>query len=390
MFLRIACILLILVTLVSARVITWTAYSEESQTAADEEAIAGVARQISAKVDASTAVVRSEHESGDKSKSSKSIQVKNSIRSDIFLKGVRLQKLSKNGKKFGATATLDLDELTSSYRFNLETIQREVADIEASTQKAIETKLYAEAGRLLSEIPHKAEQYQVILDDMSVYVPLDNSMRLRTNATALQQALVKELLDLKIQVVNEMPFTVKVTKGDSAVDHFPLLAEHNGKPVAKAITGSDGTANFDISPKDLLNTPHELSIFPELSLGLRNAATIQAVKLRYQMSVPECKVNLSCKFAPTPCTAVLNKLTDTFGQVVQSSLATVTTVKIKATPSRSLKNLTSYNILLTLEHGDIRCQWSGTGTGRTIEEASTAAIKKMDTGSCLQTLGLCQ
>ena len=390
MFLRIASILLILVPLASARVITWTAYSEESQATADEEAIAGVARQISAKVDASTTVARSEHESGDQSKSSKSIQVKNSVRSDIFLKGVQLQKLSKNGKKFGATATLDLDELTSSYRFNMETIQREVANIEASTQKAIESKLYAEAGRLLGEIPHKAEQYQVILDEMSVYVPLDNSMRLKTNATALQQALVKELRDLKIQVDNEVPFTVKVTKGDSAIAHFPLLAEHNGKPVAKAITGSDGTANFDISPKDLLNTPHELSIFPELSLGLRNAATIQAVKLRYQKSIPECKVNLSCKFAPTPCTAVLNKLTDTFGQVVQSSLATITTVKIKATPSRSLKNLTSYNILLTLEHGDIRCQWSGTGTGRTIEEASTAAIKKMDTGSCLQTLGLCQ
>ena len=38
MFLRIASILLILVPLASARVITWTAYSEESQAAADEEA----------------------------------------------------------------------------------------------------------------------------------------------------------------------------------------------------------------------------------------------------------------------------------------------------------------------------------------------------------------
>ncbi len=390
MFLRIACILLILVSLTSARVITWTAYSAESQTAADEEAIAGVARQISAKVDASTTVARSEHESGDKSKSNKSIQVKNSVRSEIFLKGVRLQKLPKNGKKFGATATLDLNELTSSYRFNLETIQREVTDIEARTQKATESKLYAEAGQLLSEIPHKAEQYQVILDEMSLYVPLDNSMRLKTNATDLQGALVKELRDLKIQVLNEIPFAVKVTKGDSAVAHFSLLAEHNGKPVAKAITDSSGSAIFDIPPKELLRTPHELFIFPELSLGLRNAAAIQAVKLRYQMSVPECKVNLSCNFAPAACTTVLAKLSDTFGQMVQSTQSTVTTVQIQATPSRSLKNLTSYNVSLTLEHGDTRCQWASTGTGRTEEEASAAAIKKMDTDSCLQTLGLCQ
>ena len=390
MFLRIACLLLILASLTSARVITWTAYSEESQTAADEEAIAGVARQISAKVDASTTVARSEHESGDKSKSSKSIQVRNSVRSDIFLKGVRLQKLSKNGKKFGATATLDLDELTSSYRFNMETIQKDVADIEANTQKAIESKLYAEAGRLLSEIPHKAEQYQVILDEMSAYVPLDNSMRLTTNATTLQQALIRELRDVKIQVVNETPFTVKVTKGESAVAHFPLLAEHNGKPVAMAVTDSSGTANFDISQKELLSTPHELSIFPELSLGLRNAASIQAIRLRYQMSIPECKVNLSCNVAPASCAAVLAKLSDTFGQVVQSTQATITTVQIYATPSRTLKNLTSYDISLTLKHDDKHCQWVGTGTGRTKEEASTAAIKKMDTGSCLQTLGLCQ
>ena len=389
MFLRFANILLILVSLASARVITWTAYSEVSQTAADEEAIAGVARQISAKVDASTTVSRSEKVSGDSTTSNKSIQVKNSVRSDIFLKGIRLQKLPKNGKKFGTSATLDLDELTSNYRFNLETIQKEVSDIEVQAQNAINAKLYGEAERLLNEIPLKTTKYQAILDEMSVYVPLDNSMRIKTNDIAIRNHLTSELQGLKIQAVDESSLSVKVVKNGIAIPHFPLLAEHNGKSVASATTDSNGIANFTITAKELQKLPHELSIIPKLSLNLRNAASIQAITLHYSMNIPECKLNMTCSSTPNTCTAILSKLSDSFGQVIQSSQGTPAIAKIQATPIRALKNLTSYNVTLTLEHGDSHCQWAGSGTGRTEEEAAAAAVKKMDLGGCLATLKLC-
>ena len=390
MFLRITSVLLILVSLATARVVTWTAYSEVSQTVADEEAIAGVARQISAKVDASTTVSRSEQDSGDRSTASKSIRVNNSVRSDIFLKGVKLQKLPKKGKKFGASASLDLDELTANYRFNLETIQKEVTDIETRAKKAIGEKLYVQAENLLNEIPHKAAKHQAILDEMSIYVPLDNSMRLATSSTALRDSLVSILRGLKILVVTESSLTVKVTKGGTAIPHFPLFAEHNGKPVASATTDSNGIASFHIPPKELQKPPHELSIIPGLSLNLRSATGIQTITLRYPMDIPECKVNLECKVSPMACNATLTKLSDAFGQVVQSTRATITTVQVQANPTRTLKNLTSYEVTLSLNHADKQCQWTGTGTGRNKEEAVVSAIKKMDTGSCLQTLDICQ
>ena len=206
MFFRLACFLLFLVVLAPARIITWTAYSEESQAAADNEAIAGVAKQISSQIDASTTVARSERESCDRTETNKSIQVKNSVHSDIFLKGIKLQKLPKDGKKFGTTATLDLDELTSSYRFKLETIRQKIEETESRAQKAIESGLYSEAARLLNEIPGIARPYDSILEEMSVYIPLDNSMRLTTNAATIREHLLRELRDIKIQAVAESSF----------------------------------------------------------------------------------------------------------------------------------------------------------------------------------------
>ena len=41
---KVTIVLLVLVGLLSARVVSWTAYSTESQADADEEAIAGVAK----------------------------------------------------------------------------------------------------------------------------------------------------------------------------------------------------------------------------------------------------------------------------------------------------------------------------------------------------------
>lgn len=390
MLFRLACYLLVLVPFCTARVITWTAYSKDSQAAADEEAIAGIAKQISAQVDASTTVAHNERDVGALSETSKSIQTQNSIRSEVFLKGIRLQMLPKKGKNFGTTATLDLDELTSNYRFELESIQREVSDIELHVQKDLDAQFYAEANRLLSEIPHKKRQYRAILDEMSIYTTLDNSMRLKSNSTLLEESLIRELRELKIQVVDEKSFTIKVKKNEIAVPHFILTAEHNGKPIAKVSTDSNGIAIFEISPQDLISSPHELVVISELPLNLRNAAAIQPITLHYQINFPRCKLNISCKATPTTCAAIFDKISDTFGQIEHSTQSSITFVQVQATPMRSLKNLTSYNTSLTLSHKEKHCQWTNVGTGRTEEEATAAAIKTMNMDACLQTLDLCQ
>ena len=59
-------------------------------------------------------------------------------------------------------------------------------------------RVYVQAENLLNEIPHKAAKHQAILDEMSIYVPLDNSMRLATSSTTLRDSLVSILRGLKI------------------------------------------------------------------------------------------------------------------------------------------------------------------------------------------------
>ena len=123
---------------------------------------------------------------------------------------------------------------------------------------------------------------------------------------------------------------------------------------------------------------------------MRKAAGIQTVLLPYKMDSPECKVNLVCDFASPVCNAITSKLSDSFGQVVQTTQATALVAKIQTKQTRALKNLISYSVTLSLTHNGNQCSWTGTGAGRTEDEASAATIKKMDMAPCLQTLGLCQ
>ena len=204
MFPKVLLIFFAFAVAVSAKVISWTGYSEESQEAATEAARAGVAKQISVHIDASTSVTHSEitPDNGN-SEIEKKIKSQNFSRSDLLLNGIRIQVLPKNGKRFGATATLDLDVLVSKYRFKLETLQRTINETETKARQALAEQRFVETDRQLATIPGIVKSQEPILEEMSLYTPLDNSMRLKTESAAIQQALTLALRQLQISVSKE-------------------------------------------------------------------------------------------------------------------------------------------------------------------------------------------
>jgi hypothetical protein len=263
MFPKVLLIFFVFAIAVSAKVISWTGYSEESQEAATEAARAGVAKQISVHIDASTSVTHSETtpDNGN-SEIEKTIKSQNFSRSDLLLNGIRIQVLPKDGKRFGATATLDLDELVSKYRFKLETLQRTINETETKARQALAEQRFVETDRQLATIPGIVKSQEPILEEMSLYTPLDNSMRLKTESAAIQQALTLALRQLQISVSKEgnpqelgpkssFLLTVTVAGPKGPIPNFPLLIENGGKPLANAATDAQGAATFQIPASNL-------------------------------------------------------------------------------------------------------------------------------------------
>lgn len=390
---KVTIVLLVLVGLLSARVVSWTAYSTESQADADEEAIAGVAKQISSQI-VSTVIVR---QSEDQSDLKKSIDTKKSVHSDIFLKGIKIQRLPKSDNKFGSTASIDLDELTSKYRFKLQSIQAEVSKLEASARKALAERRYAEVARNLGNVPGLSNSYNVVLEEMSTYVPLDNSMRLNTESSTITDAMVNDLrhVVIKAAVAGEsgsqdtlMSFSVDVSNAGTVVDGFPVSIAKNGKILTEVYTDSKGHAEIQIPKSKLRAAPHELFVAPRLSSLYCSAAALNPISVRYPMEVSKCGVKLSCSDAPV-CATIMKKLTDRYGDVYGSEAAPLTKVITQAQLKNKMGNVQSYGVTMSLIKDGISCQRMQTGAGRNEAEAIQSAIKKMDVESCFETLELC-
>ena len=397
MWLKALGVIFLFATLTCARVITWTAYSEGSQAAADEAAIAGVARQISAQVDATTTLYHSERTSGNKSEENKSIKTQSSVRSDVFLKGLKIKKLPKDGKKFGSSASLDLDELTSLYRFKLAEIQKKISDLEIRAEKALWKKEYEESARLLSEIPSTARPYGSIVEEMSFYTPVDT-----TRDKDIRDSLVRALrsLDIKIEPNPATPLKAKdnetlyvklmVSKQGVALSGLSFFWESGGKVLAELTTDTKGEAYFQIPANQIPKAINKVSIMSKLPLDIRTAANINAFTYSLQIERPQCNLKLDCNEAQTVCTAIMTQISKNFGTAVESSEAAITSIRIQANPTRTLNQLTTYSVNLSLSKGGKQCQQEKAGTGKNKEEAIANAIKKMDLNECQTSLGICQ
>ena len=390
---RITIVLLVLAGFLSARVITWTAYSTESQADADEEAIAGVAKQIASRV-ASTVTVR---KSEDQSDLKKNIDTKKSIHSDVFLKGIKIQRLPKSDNKFGSTASIDLDELSSKYRFKLQSIQAEVSRFEASAKKALAERRYAEVARNLGNVPGLSNSYDMILEEMSDYVPLDNSLQLHSESSSIADAMVNDLrhLVIKAAVIGEqggrdslLALSVDVSNAGTAVDGFPVSIAKSGKILTEVYTDSKGHAEIQIPKSKLRAAPHELFVAPRLSSLYCSAAALNPISVRYPMEVSKCGVKLSCSDASV-CATIMKKLTDQFGDVYESENAPLTKVSTQAQLKNKMGGVQSYGVTLSLSKDGKSCQRMQTGAGRNEAEAIQSAIKKMDVEGCFQMLELC-
>ena len=121
-------------------IISYEAQSAVSQEEANNMAMAGVAKQVSADVTASQKLTVSEETVDNKSTVKENFSATSLVHSDVTLKWIEIEVLPKKGNNFCARATLDIGAVKSSVRMRLGELQQEISTHESTGLKALKNR----------------------------------------------------------------------------------------------------------------------------------------------------------------------------------------------------------------------------------------------------------
>ena len=222
-----------------AEVLTYTAYSTKSQADADALAIAGVAKQISVHVKASSIYKQAEIQNEKDSHIGSFFLSEKNLSTDLELKGVRVIQGEKKGDTFSATATLDLDVLTAAIAREMQKIQKEISSKETKASSLISEFRYQQALKILEDVKMLSKRYATYIKEHEFYKPLPAVLELKSQYSEILNRIESELRDIEIvvnknsdlQLQNNRPFifSVIVKKKDKPVPDFSVYVSHKNK-----------------------------------------------------------------------------------------------------------------------------------------------------------------
>ena len=379
--------------LTCAKVITYVGYSEESQKMAEQEAFAGIAKQISAFVESRTVVSREEVSDLKNSQFQKKIATENTVQSNLVLDGVKIIPQKKQGNLFVAKATLDLDEFTATLRLKMKTIRDEVHRLETLVRENLKEKNYVLAIENLEKTKEIAKPYDSYLKDLSVYMPLHDSLLLKLEYESLQKDIIKRLSALTVAVSQDsalssgsfIAFSVLVQDKQGALENFPVLILNQGKHLGFERTNASGQIQFRIEKTKLKESPFVIDFIPGIAAFYRNQSFLKNTQFVYEFKMPKKQIrhfNILCQESENVCSAIQSVFKKKLNIEHRPNAEKSIFVQTESTSKRSLKQLTSYAVTLFVSADSFRCSFKEIGVSQTKEEAIEKAISKMNFKSC--------
>lgn len=371
----------------AGKVITYTASSEVSQEQANNTAIAGVAKQVSSTVVANDNLVTEDVTAGGKEKISQTYTSNKKVKTNVDLKWVKVQPLPKDGKKFRATATLDVDEMTSNIRLQLATAKEKIAKYEADSRVALDASRYDESVRLLTAAEALVNPYNELKRELAQVFTLDDSYNLKHNLPGLRAEIASRLGNLQVQfipaklvlekdVIEDLSVTVIDAKG--VVTDFPLRAVQDGKKLDSRRTQDNGTAVFTIPNVNFGAGTLAISFVPDFPKDILKAARLEkGFVVPYEVKQASCSVRFDCTGSPEGCKALADQMAKQGVLVGKNAKDPVIKAEVKATPKGSLNQLLSFDVMVSVSGDKVSFTKSSKGVGKTEAEAVTKAVGKL-------------
>lgn len=371
----------------AGKVITYTASSEVSQEQANNTAISGVAKQVSSTVVTDDRLRTSDVTAGGKENISESYTSNKNVKTNVDLKWVKVTPLPKDGKKFRATATLDIDEMTSNIRLQLATAREKLAKYEAAGRAAIEESRYDEAIRNLNAAQALVKPYSALKLELAQVFTLDDSYNLKHDLPGLRSLIASRLANVRIETVPAKlvlqkdiisDLSVKVLDSRGAVADFPLKAVQNEKKLDSRRTQDNGIAVFTIPDVNFTSGTLAISFVPDFPAEILKVAGLEkGFVVPYEVKQASCNVRLACNGGGDACNALTDQLAKSSVFVGSAQEYPLLTADVKSSPKNSLNGLLSFGVTVTVSGEGVRFSKNSKGVGKTESEAVSQAIGKM-------------
>ena len=371
----------------AGKVITYTASSEVSQEQANNTAIAGVAKQVSAQVKTDDRLHVSDVTTDGKESISETYSSKKNVKTDVNLKWIKVQPLPKDGKRFRATATLDVDEMTNNIRLQMADIKERVKKLEADGRTALEASRYDEALRNLTEALSLLDPYADLKRELAEVFTLNESFNLNHDLPGLKSLIASRLGNIRIEtspskisvdkdIIENL--VVKVFDAKGPVTDFPLKAIQDGKKLDSRRTQDNGAATFTLQNVNAAPGTQSVSFVPEFPRDiLKTAGLEKGFSVLYEVKQTACNVRLDCKGKPEACKALENQLAKNSIFVGTSAKLPLLKAEITSTPKGSLNQLLSFDMSVSITGERVNFSKSTKGVGKNEGEAMGKGIAKL-------------
>lgn len=372
----------------AGKVITYTATSQQSQEAANNAAMAGVAKQISTQVKVNQSLSREYVSFDGKSKLTENYNSDNKVFSDLKIKGIKV-KTETADKGFKATATLDLDEFTSEIRFAMKSLRIKIAKLEEAGSQALKERQYANAIEAIERAKNIVPEYNVLLNELAQVYPINDSLRLNENVTAVESQAIKALSKLKFKFPTsleltkpEAEFSITVYDGGVAVRNFPLTAKQGRHILTDVTTDDNGFANLKLLDIDIEKGPFVIVVEPNFPEGILKAAGLRKkMEIDFRAKQSRCDVNIRCDASEALCNTLEKKLAQKSIFISSAAESPKLDFKISTTAGKKIeyqpgKFTTAYDVNLFIKGEGVVFTANVRETGKQESEAAEAAIKK--------------
>lgn len=376
----------------AGRVITYTATSTTSQEDANNAAVAGIAKQIVSQVNSSQTLTKSETTQKGENILDESFFAINNVKSNIQLKGVTIVPAKTDGKKFGATATLDLDEFTADLQFRMKTIQQDVAKLEGRAKAAIESRLYSDAANDILAAQTLVPEHERFLQQLSKVYPINDSHRLVQNLDVTNRELSAKISTIKlggpaeiatITADESVEWKISVQDAHGPLPGFPLVANLGKATLTEKKTDNSGIAIFKFSGKELSKGEGVLRILPNLPLNyLKENGLERGISINFEVKKPQCSIQLKCSQGEALCSTLEEVLQKRNIDVSSDASAPALEATISATEKNTLNvgssTMKSYDVKLNIKGSNILFSTSNKGVGKDENDAIQKSLQKTD------------
>jgi len=375
----------------AGKVITYTATSQQSQEEANNAAMAGVAKQVSAQVKVNQTLSKEEVTKGTESNLSETYKSDSKVLSDIKIKGISV-KPEPAAKGFKATATLDMDEFTADIQFKMKSLQLEITQFEETARESIKNRQYKAAISAIESSRPLIKKYELLVQELGKVYPIDDSHRLKQNIKPLESELISRLSGIRIEgpgqaftlTKPEMPvFSVTVSDKEGYLASFPLVAKQGRTVLSENLTQESGSTSFNLKGINIDRGPFVVVIEPGLPEFYKEASGLhKKLEIDFKATQSRCTVNIKCELSQNICSNLERNLAKKNIFIDQGATTKLDLrVNTKAgTPIEYVpgKFTTPYDIDISLKSPNITFMASSHENGKQPSDAMAAAMKKIN------------